>query len=210
MAKTPTIEELDDTSKFTREMKLAYEDVAAFVMSHLKATNAAMIIFWIVTSVTVIINIVFWIKVIRLPVHHSIFAGTILGFILIPLLLAPLHEAIHYFFLRFSGAKDIRLGMDLRQGIIYLSAHRHVIGKRSFRVIAMSPLVSLTAFLVILIILSPSPWLKWVFSSVLLTHTTMCIGDLALLGYMQDFKPRSAYTWDDVEAKEAYFYVSHD
>jgi hypothetical protein len=208
MAKNPSIEELDDVTKFTRELKLAYEDVAVFVMSHLKNRTAAMIAFWVVTAGSVILNITLWLKALRTPVHHSMITGTILGFILIPVALAPLHEAIHYIFMRISGARDIRLGMDLRQGIIYLSAHKHVIGKRSFRVIATSPFIMVNILFAALIFLSASIWLKWVLSAALLMHATMCVGDLVLLGYMEEFKPRPVYTWDDVDAKEAYFYVS--
>ena len=210
MIKIPSIEELDDTSKFTCELRLSYQDVAVFVMSHLKARNTAMIIFWAITVITALLNVFMWIYVLRTPVHNSMVAGAALGFVLIPLALAPLHEAIHYIFMRLSGAKDIRLGMDLRQGIIYLSAHRHVFGKRSFRIIASSPLLLITILFAFLIFASASPWLSWVFSSVLFMHTTMCIGDMVLLGYMQNYKPHPVYTWDDVESREAYFYVSQD
>lgn len=208
MANNPSIEELDDISRFTRELKLAYEDVAVFVMGRLKNRSTAMIAFWVVTALTVVLNVVLWIKVIRTPAHHSMITGTILGFILLPVALAPLHEAIHYIFLRISGATDIRLGMDLRQGIIYLSAHRHVIGKKSFRIIATSPFIMVNILLAGLIFASASVWLEWVLSAALFMHASMCIGDLVLLGYMEEFKPRQVYTWDDVEAKEAYFYVS--
>jgi len=210
MIKNPSIEELDTSSKFSCELRLSYQDVAVFVMSHLKGRNAAMITFWAVTVITALLNVLMWIIVLRTPVHHSMIAGVVLGFVLIPLALAPLHEAIHYIFMRFSGAKDIRLGMDLKQGIIYLSAHRHVFGRRSFRIIASSPLFLITILFAFLIVASASPWLRWVFTSVLFMHTTMCIGDMVLLGYMQNYRPRPVYTWDDVEAREAYFYVSQD
>jgi len=208
MAKNPSIEELDDVSRFNRELKLAYEDVAVFVMSHLKNKSAAMVAFWVITAMSVVINVVLWIMVLRTPGHKSMITGTLLGFVLLPVALTPLHEAIHYIFLRIAGARDIRLGMDLRQGIIYLSAHRHVISKKSFRIIATSPFIIVNLLLAVLIFASASIWLKWVLSSALFMHATMCIGDLVLLGYMEEFNPRRVYTWDNVEAREAYFYVS--
>jgi len=177
-------------------------------MSHLNNRSAAMIALWVITAISVVINVVLWIEVLRAPEHHSMVTGTLMGFVVLPVALAPLHEAIHYVFLRISGARDIRLGMDLRQGIIYLSAHRYVISKKSFRIIATSPFIIVNLLLAGLIFVSASFWLKWVLSSALFMHATMCIGDLVLLGYMEEFKPRQVYTWDNVETREAFFYVS--
>jgi len=53
-------------------------------------------------------------------------------------------------------------------------------------------------------------WWKWVLAMSLTVHTTMCAGDAALLGFMSGFKNREAYTWDDADRKEAYFYVPHN
>jgi hypothetical protein len=208
MAKTPTIEELEDASEFKKTLTLAYEDVASFVVSHITSANPAIILLWISTIISVFINVLFWIIVKRTPAHSSLFTGTILGFIVLPLALAPVHEGIHFLFLKATGAKDIRLGMDLKQGVIYLSAHRHVLGKGKFKAVALSPFILVSAGLCTGIFFSSDSWIQWVLSSVLLVHTTMCIGDLALLGFMQEFTPHSVYTWDDLELKEAYFFVS--
>ncbi len=208
MAKNPTIEELEDTSKFKKVLTLPYEEVASFVVSHLTASNPSVIILWIGTILSAVLNVCLWIQVKRAPVHPSVFGGIMIGFILLPLVFTLPHEGIHFAFLKASGARDIRIGMDLRQGIIYLSAHRHVIGKRVFAVIALAPFIIISLILCVLIILSASLWLKWILSSALLVHATMCIGDVVLLGYMQEFPSHSVYTWDDVDAREAYFFVS--
>jgi hypothetical protein len=208
MIKEPSIEELENTSEFIKTLTLPYEEVAPFVISHLSFTNPAIIVFWISTILSACINVWLFVIVKKTPLHPSVLTGAILGFIVLPLALAPAHEGIHYIFLKSSGAKDIRLGMDLKQGIIYLSAHRHVLGKRKFAAIALSPFILISIGLCTGIIFSSDVWLQWVLSAILLTHTTMCLGDMALLGYMQEFPAHSVFTWDDLDEKKAYFFVS--
>jgi hypothetical protein len=123
-----------------------------------------------------------------------------------PLLLIPFHEGLHLVPFRLAGAKDIRIGADLRQGIIYVTANRFVAGLSLFSAVALTPFITITAGLAAAILFSP-PWWQWTLSMTLFTHTTMCIGDAILLGYMTEFKSRGVFTWDDADKGEAYFYA---
>lgn len=210
MTKTPTIQQLDEMPDFKKVFTLPYDDVASFVVNRLTLKNLKILYFWIITFFSVVLNIWFWLRLKVLPHHPSILLGTLLGYILIPVALAPFHEGIHWIFLRVFGAKDIRMGMKLRQGIIYLSAHRHVLGKKAYAVIALAPLFVIAVGSILLIFMLSSPWLQWVVTSVFFVHTTMCLGDAFLLKYMCEISSREVYTWDDFDAKEAYFYARID
>ena len=104
-----------------------------------------------------------------------------------------------------SGAKNLRVGMDLRQYLFYVSAHRYVASPFQFWIVALTPFLVLSALLVILIIMLPGLW-KWTLSSFLFAHATMCAGDFALLNLYFLNRDKKIYTWDDVDKKEAYFY----
>jgi len=105
----------------------------------------------------------------------------------------------------FTGARKIRAGIDLKQYLFYVTAHRHIVSAREFRLVAYTPFIILNIILLVLIFLLPGLW-KWSFSLLLFIHTTMCAGDFALLNFFRINKKRKVYTWDDADAKIAYFY----
>ena len=104
-----------------------------------------------------------------------------------------------------SGARKIRVGMDLKQYLFYVTAHRYVATPLQFRIVAIIPFLLISIALVFLILIMPGFW-KWSFSLFLFVHTTMCAGDFALLNFYFTKKGRKIFTWDDADRKIAYFY----
>ena len=208
MTKRPTIIELEESPEYKKVLTLSYDNIASFVVDRLTSRSLPLISLWITTFGSVIVNIFLWVRLKNFPGHPSILLGILSGYIVIPLALAPVHEGLHWVFLKISGAKDIRIAMDLRQGIISLSAHRHVFNKRDYAIIALAPFILISAGALLLIFLLSSPWMQWVVSSVLLIHMTMCLGDIILLGCMYEHSDRETYTWDNVDARETYFFIS--
>ncbi len=206
MISRPTIEELEDGSAYEKVLTLPYSDIAPFVIGSLKSFNLPMMTVWIVLAMTAFLTVWFWPGVRYTPEHPRIIIGLATGLVAVPVLLIPVHEGLHLIPFRLSGAKDIRYGADLRQGIIYVTAHRFVADLRLFSIVAFTPFVVITAGIVAAMIFC-TPWWQWVLSLALFTHTTMCAGDTALIGFMRGFSHRNVYTWDDADRKEAYFYV---
>ena len=149
---------------------------------------------------------VFWPGMIFKSGEPHILKGLLTGAVLIPVLLVPLHEGLHLLPFRLAGARDIRLGSDLKQGIIYITAHRFVADRRLFSVVALAPFIVISAGLITAIILCPV-WWQWVLSLALFAHTTMCAGDAAMITYTNSFKETTVFTWDDADLLEAYFYT---
>ena len=206
MISRPTIEELEDGSAYEKVLTLPYSDIAPFVIGRLKSFNLSMMAVWILLAIAAFLIIWFWPGIRYSQENPHIFFGLATGLTLLPVLLIPVHEGLHLITFRLSGAKDIRYGADLRQGIIYVTAHRFVADTRLFSAVAFTPFVVITACIGAAMIVSP-PWWQWVLSFTLFTHTTMCAGDTALIGFMRGFRQRNAYTWDDADRKEAYFYA---
>jgi hypothetical protein len=203
----PTIEELEDGSVYEKVLTLPYSDIAPFVIGSLKSFNLPMMTVWIILALAAFLTVWFWPGARYNPEHPRIILGLATGLAAVPVLLIPFHEGLHLIPFRLAGAHDIRYGADLGQGIIYVTAHRFVADLGLFSVVAFTPFVTITASICAAMIFS-SPWWQWVLSLVLFTHTTMCAGDAALIGFMRGLRNRNVYTWDDADRKEAYFYAA--
>lgn len=207
MIPTPRIEELDDPNSYDKVLTLPYGEVAPFVISQITKPAIPMLLIWVTAGASLFLSVWFW-PGIRVPSSgQEMLTGLAAGLLLLPIILIPVHEGAHLIPFRIAGARDIRFGADLRQGIVYVTAHRFVAGKKLFSIVALTPFISVTVALLVFILLSP-PWWKWVLSMTLLIHTSMCAGDTALLGFMNSFRDRRVFTWDDADRKEAYFYAS--
>jgi len=207
MSDRPSIEELEEGSGYEKVLTLPYDELAPFVISGLRSLSLPMMLVWTVVIVSAVLTLLLWPRSADISDHPGILLGLAAGLILIPLLLVPLHELMHLIPFRFAGARDIRVGADLRQGIVYVTAHRFVAGLNLFAVVALTPFLVITASLVTVMFFVPA-WWQWVLTLALLAHTTMCAGDAALLGHLGQYRGRKVYTWDDADRKEAYFYAS--
>ncbi len=207
MKVTPSIEELEDPAAWEKVLTLPYGGIAPFVISNLARPALPMLLIWFTAAASLFLSVWFWPGVKYPSADPGILTGLAAGLLFLPLLLIPVHEGSHLIPFRIAGARDIRFGADLKQGIVWVTAHRFVAGKRLFQIVALTPFLFISLSLLILIALAPL-WWKWTLSMTLLVHTTMCAGDAALLGFISRFGKRDVYTWDDVDLKEAYFYVS--
>jgi hypothetical protein len=115
------------------------------------------------------------------------------------------HEFLHVVPYFISGARNIRIGMDLKQYIFYVTAHRYVASPLQFRIVALTPFLLISLVSALMVFILPGLW-KWSLSLFLFVHTTMCAGDFALLNFYFLNRNKKIYTWDDADKKEAYFY----
>jgi hypothetical protein len=135
----------------------------------------------------------------------NIMLHSMLGLVVFPILSIPLHEILHIIPFFLTGARDIRVGMNLKQYIFYVTAHRYVATAQQFKVVALVPFTVAILVLLFFILFLPGLW-KWSLSLFLFVHTTMCAGDFALLNFYWLNRGKRIYTWDDADEKMAYFY----
>lgn len=200
-----TVEDLEDQTRYRQILVIPYSELLNFVMDYLRRKSGLMVFFW--TSCLIFLSIVIKVRIniagyflVRNIIFHSA-----LGLIIIPLLSIPVHEVLHIIPFYFSGAKNIRVGMDLKQYLFYVTAHRHVATPLQFRIVAFTPFLIISTGLIFLIFLLPGLW-KWSLSLFLFVHATMCAGDFALLNLYFLNRDKKIFTWDDVDKKESYFY----
>jgi hypothetical protein len=199
------VEDLEDQSKYKLIEAISYDDLIPFILDYLKRVTGVTIFFWsaciifLVTALRIRMNIAGYFSFKDILIHSAT------GMIILPLLCIPVHELLHILPYYISGARKIRVGMDLKQYLFYVTAHKYVATPLQFRIVAIIPFVVISIALLFFILTMPGLW-KWSLSLFLFVHTTMCAGDFALLNFYSLRKGRKVFTWDDADKKIAYFY----
>jgi len=195
-------EDLDNNKEFTKIAEVPYSELVAFIFKYLKNVTFVTFSFWAFCVISLLLAIVIRINI---PSGLTAFFHSLLGFILMPVLVIPLHELLHIIPYYLTGAGNIRTGMDMKQFFFYVTAHRYVAGPAQFILVALIPFLVISLTLIILIIGLSGAW-KWSLSAFLFVHTTMCAGDVALMNFYFLNRKKKIYTWDDADEKVAYFY----
>jgi len=198
-------EDLEDHCKYRELLKIPYDELITFVLDYIRRKSGVMIFFWsscivfLGLALTVRINIAGY-----FPLKNILF-HSLLGFIIFPILSIPVHESLHIIPYFISGARRIRIGMELKQYFFYVTAHRHVTTPAQFWFVALVPFVTTNLVVLYLVFALPGLW-KWSFAVFLFVHTTMCAGDFAMLNFFFLNRRKKIFTWDDFDKKIAYFY----
>lgn len=199
------VEDLDDQSKYRQILKINYDDLVTFVLDYIRRRSAIMIFFWSICMVFLGTALYIRINIGGYFPYRNIFLHSLLGLIVFPVIYIPGHELLHIIPYYLTGAKRIRVGMDLKQYMFYVTAHRHVATEKQFRLVALVPFALTTIVLIYLVLSLPGLW-KWSLSLFLFVHSTMCAGDFAMLNFYALHRGKKIYTWDDFNEKAAYFY----
>jgi hypothetical protein len=199
------VEDLEDQSRYRQILKVPYDELVTFVLDYIRRKSGLMVFFWASCIVFLGIALFVRINISGYFPFRNIFMHSMLGLIIFPLLYVPVHELLHVIPYYLTGARNIRVGMDLKQYLFYVTAHRYVATKRQFRFVALVPFLTTSIIILFLVLSLPGLW-KWSLSLFLFIHTTMCAGDFAMLNFYSLHKGKKIYTWDDFIEKTAYFY----
>lgn len=199
------VEDLDDQGRFRHLHTLAYSDIVPFVLDYLRRKTGLTLFYWAFCLLTLGLAFSIRLNISHYFEYRKIFIHTLLGLIAFPLIIIPVHEILHIIPYFISGARRIRAGMDLKQFIFFVTAHRYVASAPQFRFVAVFPFILITVLSLFLILYLPGLW-KWSLSLFLFVHSTMCAGDFAMLNYYHINRHRKIFTWDDADQREAYFY----
>ncbi len=199
------VEDLEDQTQYRQILAIPYTELITFILDYLRRKSGLMVFFWSVCIVFLGLALTVRINIGGYFPARNIFLHTLLGLVIFPILCIPVHESLHIIPYYFTGARKIRIGMDLKQYMVYVTAHRHVVTPMQFKIVALVPFIFISLTTLVLVLYLPGLW-KWSLSLFLFVHTTMCAGDFAMLNFYHVNKSRKIYTWDDADLKEAYFY----
>ena len=116
----------------------------------------------------------------------------------------PLHELLHAAGYRLAGARDVRWEWSGRMMAVWVIAHRFVVGRRAFLMVALAPFVVLNALLLAAAMLFPQAAVYLLF--LLLWHVHGSAGDWSLLNFVWLHRERGFWTYDDAETGKSYFF----
>jgi len=199
------VEDLEDQCRYRQILKIPYDELVNFVLDYIRRKSAIMVFFWSACIAFLGIALFVRINIAGYFPFRNIFLHSCLGLVVFPGLSILLHELLHIIPYYLTGARNIRIGMDLKQYMFYVTAHRYVANKNQFRFVALVPFLVLSTGLLFLVLFLPGLW-KWSLSLFLFVHATMCAGDFAMLNYYALHRGKKIYTWDDFDTKTAYFY----
>jgi len=201
----PQVEDLEDREKYRQILTVQYSELIIFVMDYIRRKSGLMIFFWSVCLIFLMISLKVRINIAGYFAFREIILHSFLGAVIFPLVCIPLHESLHIIPYYLAGGRNIRVGMDLKQYLFYVTAHRHVATPLQFRIVAVMPFVLISLASLFLVFALPGLW-KWSVSLFLFVHATMCAGDFALLNFFSINRSKKILTYDDAEEKVTYFY----
>ena len=199
------VKDLDNNSKFRQILVVKYSDLPEFIFNNLKKLTLPIASFYFLCLVFLAAAIYFRIMLIPDYPYVSVILYSFLGFLALPAISILIHEALHIIPFYISGARNIRVGMILKQYMFYVTAHRYVASPLQFIIVALAPFLVISVATIYLIIIFPPLW-KWSLSVFLFIHTTMCVGDFVLMNFYYVNRRKKIYTWDDADTRTSYFY----
>ena len=200
-----SVDDLQDLSRFRLFQTISYSEIISFVLDYIRRRTNLMVFFWGICMIFLGFSIIIRVDIAGYFELKKIMTHTLLGTVLFPVLIIPVHEGLHVLPYFISGARKIRIGMDLSQYMFYVTAHRYVVTPGIFKLVALIPFIVISLTTLLLVLYLPDLW-KWSLSLFLFVHTTMCAGDFAMLNFYFINRSRKIYSWDDADLKEAYFY----
>lgn len=204
----PTISELRDSQKYELVARLNHTEIKEFVIEQLMGNGKIIRFFMIYQVVMIIIGIFFFtrsiVKAFQGITEPSYF--TLAGLVFCFTLLIIIHELLHAVALLFTGARKINFGGYFRKFIFYAEADRHVLNRKQFAFVALTPLIVIKIITLIGVILFIHDPLFYFFIFVMSAHSLFCAGDIGLLSLFYKEKDHEIYTFDVKAEKTSYYY----
>ena len=129
--------------------------------------------------------------------------------VLLSFLLVPIHEFLHSLAYKYVGARQTSYDANWKKLYFMAMADQFVANYKEFKIVALTPLVTISLVLLILLVLPFGIW-KFAFISILITHSLFSSGDIAILNYFRIHKEKGLVTYDDKTKRMSYFYIKSD
>jgi hypothetical protein len=203
----PNSSDLKNPEKYKLLKKLDHNEVVTFVTGQLKQFRWPILFFYGFNLMLLIYIISFSTCFFLNPPFStgtyfiSLFIGILSGMFLV----IPFHEGLHGLAYRLAGAKRVKYGMDLKQMLFYASAPGFVAGKKEFIFIAFLPFFFINTVFFMGALWGSSPF-QWASLVALFVHSTLCIGDFAMINFFAAYPGYDIYTFDEDKTKTSYFY----
>lgn len=202
----PSVAELSDTTRYRLAATIEHENLHAWLKPYLFARSPVIVSYWVLNLGALLLVAYFW-RLLRWPFADA-FATMSLGMVAGYLLLVPIHEHVHAFAYRITGAPSVYVRYSFRTLSAFCTAPGHVVAARDFVKVCLAPFAVLNPILLLLCLTLPSPAAALAASGALLLHIGACSGDIALLQFLWRHRHDRMFTYDDNQAGKSYFYTA--
>lgn len=207
--RTPTVEELQDPSRYELIAAVHLDKIRDFVVTQVTEDKKLVPAYMVYQTLMFLSGVFFLTRAIVLAWKGDAryLTITLLSLLFSFTLLVIIHELLHGLALRMAGAPRVRYGGDLRKFIFFAEADRFVMGRPAFLMVAFTPLVVVQLVTIAGIILTFSQPLVYCFLMLMSVHSLFCAGDLALATIFFKYPGRKVFTFDNRGEKTSYYYM---
>ena len=185
---------------------LHHDELVPFVKTYLKKGTVATVAYYGSMMISFAVVLFFAMKFNHAKIitwstaFDYMFLGAVGAFMLV-----PLHEGIHALAYKSVGAKHTSYYVNLKKFYFLAMANQFIASRKEFRVVALAPFVVISLGLIVTACVG-NVQVTLIALSCLMTHSTLCSGDFALLSYFEFHRKVEIVTYDDKDEKMSYFY----
>jgi hypothetical protein len=208
----PAIEELQESDRYELVYQLEHHQVKEFVIRQITSGSRIIRWFMIYQFLMIVLGLFFITRSIVLAFerNHVPLFYTLCAVVFSFTLLILIHELLHALAFKVTGAPRVSMGAYLKKFIFYAEADRHVLNRKQFTLVALTPFIAvkLATLAAVLLTVGQPAVCFWIF--IMCGHSLFCAGDIGMLDYFYSFKDAELYTFDVRKEKKSYFYLKKD
>jgi len=205
----PTIEELQNSDRFELVARLKHTEIKNFVIEQISKTSSTLVKVYMFYQLLMVLTGMFFLAraiVFVFRNYYEPFLISALATVFSLSFLIVVHEALHGAALKLTGARHVAFGGYLKKFIFYAEADRHVLNRKQFAFIALTPLITVKIITLLGIFFFWNQPFFYFFLIIMSAHSLFCAGDIGLLSVFYDDTEKKVYTFDLKDEKTSYFY----
>ncbi len=204
----PGVEELQNSDSYEQVYVLEHQQVKEFLVKHITSGGKLIKGYMLYQLLMILMGLFFITRTVVLAYRGNfqplffLFMAVIFSFTILILV----HEVLHAFAFKLTGAPKVSIGSYLRRFIFYAEADRHVINRRQFAFVALTPLVVIKLASLAGIIFSTGQPSLYFWGVIMSAHSMFCAGDIGMLDYFYQYPNTELFTFDLKDEKKSYFF----
>ena len=204
----PTISELQNSGEYELIAQLEHNHIKQFVVEQLTKEGKLVKFYMYYQLLMVLIGVFFILRAVVLAFQSNphAFYWSLGSLVFSFSMLIALHELLHGIALKLIGAKNIHYGGYLKKFIFYAEADRHVLNRKQFALIALTPLFVIKIISLLGIIVFFGHPAANFFILLMCAHSLFCAGDIGLLSLFHKSPNTEIFTFDVKTEKKSYYY----
>jgi len=207
--KNPTIEELQSSERYELVARLKHDEIKNFVLEQISETTSKIVKGYMFYQLLMVLTGMFFLAraiVFVFRNYYEPFFISLLAVVFSFSLLIIIHEGLHGIALKLTGAKKVSFGGFFRKFIFYAEADQHVMNRKQFAFVALTPLIVVKIITLIGIVLFWNQPAFYFSLIVMSAHSLFCAGDIGLLSVFHNEPEQEVFTFDVKDEKTSYFF----